>query len=139
MHVLAGEVVGVFAHVERADQDRACGLHARDQRGVACGRRTVAVDLGACTGRQPLDIEQVLHGERHASERADRFAGRDRRVDLSRLGACALGRDIGEGVQHAIARSDPRQRGLSRLLGGELAGGHRGGDGARGHVGRIKR
>ena len=35
MHVLAGEVVGVFAHVERADQHRAGGFHPLDQRGVA--------------------------------------------------------------------------------------------------------
>ena len=35
MHVLAGEIVGVFAHVERADQDRAGGFHALDQRRVA--------------------------------------------------------------------------------------------------------
>ena len=32
VHVLAGEVVGVFAHVERADQHRAGGLQPRDQR-----------------------------------------------------------------------------------------------------------
>ena len=38
MHVLAGEVVGVFAHVERADQHRAGGFQARDQRRVASRR-----------------------------------------------------------------------------------------------------
>ena len=35
MHVLARKIVGVFAHVERADQHRAGCLHALDQRGVA--------------------------------------------------------------------------------------------------------
>ena len=35
VHILAGEVVGVFAHVERADQNRAGRLHALDQGGVA--------------------------------------------------------------------------------------------------------
>ena len=45
--VLAGEVVGVFAHVERADQHRAGRLQPLDQRRVARGRRAVAVDLGA--------------------------------------------------------------------------------------------
>ena len=34
VHVLAGEVVGVLAHVERADEDGAGSLQARDQRGV---------------------------------------------------------------------------------------------------------
>ena len=47
VHVLAGEVVGVLAHVERADEHGAGGLQARDQRGVGRGRRPVAVDLGA--------------------------------------------------------------------------------------------
>ena len=31
MHVLAGEVVGVFAHVERADQHGAGGFQPLDQ------------------------------------------------------------------------------------------------------------
>ena len=39
VHVLAGEVVGVFAHVERADQHRAGRFEPRDQRRVARGRR----------------------------------------------------------------------------------------------------
>ena len=39
MHVLAGEVVGVFAHVERADQHRAGRLQPLDQRRVARRRR----------------------------------------------------------------------------------------------------
>ena len=33
--VLAGEVVGVFAHVERADQHRAGRFEPRDQRRIA--------------------------------------------------------------------------------------------------------
>ena len=39
VHVLAGEVVGVFAHVERADQHGAGRFQALDQRRVARGRR----------------------------------------------------------------------------------------------------
>ena len=39
VHVLAGEVVGVLAHVERADEDGAGRLQPRDQRGVGGGRR----------------------------------------------------------------------------------------------------
>ena len=35
MGVLAGEIIGVFAHVERAEQHGAGRLHPRDQRGVA--------------------------------------------------------------------------------------------------------
>ena len=35
VHVLAGEVVGVFAHVERADQDGAGRFEPLDQRRIA--------------------------------------------------------------------------------------------------------
>ena len=52
VHVLAGEVVGVLAHVERADEDGAGSLQPRDQRGVGGGGRAVAVDLGAGQRRQ---------------------------------------------------------------------------------------
>ena len=38
VHVLAGEVVGVFAHVERADQHRAGRLQPLDQRRVVRAR-----------------------------------------------------------------------------------------------------
>ncbi len=47
VHVLAGEVVGVFAHVERADENGAGGFQAFDQRRVAARGRQVAIDLGA--------------------------------------------------------------------------------------------
>jgi hypothetical protein len=43
--VLSGEVVGVFAHVERAEEDRAGFLESRDERRVVLGRRTLAIDL----------------------------------------------------------------------------------------------
>jgi hypothetical protein len=45
MRILAGEVVGIFAHVERADHHGACGLQALDQRGIARRWRTITVDL----------------------------------------------------------------------------------------------
>ncbi len=38
MHVLAGEVVGVFAHIERADQHGAGGFQPLDQRRIALRR-----------------------------------------------------------------------------------------------------
>ena len=43
MHVLAGEVVGVFAHVERADQHGAGRFHPLDQR---AHRATRGADRG---------------------------------------------------------------------------------------------
>ena len=39
MNVFAGEVVGVFAHVERADENGAGGFEPLDQGGVARRRR----------------------------------------------------------------------------------------------------
>src|SRR5438046_70177 len=75
MDVLAGEVVGVFAHVERADENRAGRFHPLDQRGVALGRREIAVDLRAGARRQARDVKEVLHREGHAGERADLLAG----------------------------------------------------------------
>ena len=84
VNVLAGEVVGVFAHVERADENRAGGLEPFDQSGVACRRRQVAVDLGAGQRRQPCDVEQIFDRERHAGERPERLAARPRIVDRLR-------------------------------------------------------
>ena len=43
MNVLAGEIIGVFAHVDGADEHRAGGFEARDHGGIACGRRAVAI------------------------------------------------------------------------------------------------
>ena len=94
--VLAGEVVGVFAHVERADQDRAGGLEPLDQRLVMHGGRKLAVDLRARARRQALYVEQVFHREWHARERPERFARRARLVDRARLLFSALGRHVGE-------------------------------------------
>ncbi len=54
MHILAGEVVGVFAHVERADQDGAGGFQLFDQRRVMLRRRQVAIDLRSGAGRKAL-------------------------------------------------------------------------------------
>ena len=81
MNILAGEVVGVFAHIERADQHSAGRLQPLDQSGIARRRRKVAIDLRSGAGRQPLHIEQVLDRERHPGERADVFSGRDRGID----------------------------------------------------------
>ena len=47
VRILAGEVIGIFAHVERTDENGAGGLQPFDQRGVARGRFAVAVDLAS--------------------------------------------------------------------------------------------
>ena len=59
-----------------------------------------------------LHVEQVFDRERHAGERAD-ASGRPRsRHRRLRLGARAIGGDVGEGVQNGIVLCDPRQRGF---------------------------
>jgi hypothetical protein len=72
--VLAGEVVGVLAHVQAAHQDRARRLELAHQRAVAPSVRPVDVDLGAGAGRQAGDVEQVLDRERHAHQRPEMAA-----------------------------------------------------------------
>ncbi len=106
MDVLAGEVVGVFAHVERADQDGAGGFQPLDQRRVARRRRQVAVDLGAGERRQAGDVEQILDRERHAGERAERLAPRARGVDRFGAQQRALFGDRGEGIENRVALAD---------------------------------
>ncbi len=79
MGVLTGEVIGVFAHVEPAQQHRAGRLHALDQEGVGRRRRVVAIDLRAGARRHAFDVEEVLDRIGHAGER-QRLARRDRRI-----------------------------------------------------------
>ena len=98
VYVLAGEVVGVLAHVEGADEDRAGRLQPLDQRRILRGRRSLAIDLGPGERRQARDVEEVLHRERHACERSKRAAGpaigvyaerllsEDRLQELSQIG-----------------------------------------------------
>ena len=66
MLVLAGEVVGVLAHVERADQHRTRGLEPFDESCIGAGRGALAIDLRVGQRRQARHVEQVLDRERHA-------------------------------------------------------------------------
>ena len=108
--VLAGEIVGVLAHVERADQHRTGGFQSFDQNGVARRRRVAAVDLGARARRETGDIEQVLDSDRNSGERAEGSTLRMRVVDCARPFAGAIGEDGGEGIEDGIALRDPGER-----------------------------
>ena len=108
MHVLAGEVVGVFAHVERADQHRAGRFQPLDQGCVAWRGRPRAIDLGAGDGGKAFDIEQVLDREGHAGER--QFGLVAHGVDGARPSPRAIGGNGGEGVERRIALFDARKR-----------------------------
>ncbi len=124
MDVLAGEVVGIFAHVERADEHGAGGFQPLDQGQIPLRRRQFAIDLGAGAGRQAGDVEQVLHGEGDAGQRAERVTGRASRVEGRGALSCARGGDVGEGVEQRIELFDARQRRLGDGDGGHLAARH---------------
>ena len=117
MDVLAGEVVGVLAHIERADEDGACRLQPRDQWRIGFGRWPVAIDLGAGQRRQARNIEQVLDGKRHAGEGAERLARGALRIDCPCFRERPLRGHRGEGVERGVALFDTGQRTpRSRLL-----------------------
>jgi hypothetical protein len=130
MGVLAGEVVGVFAHVEAAHEDRTGGFELAHQRAVALGFRAVDVDLGAGACRQPLYVEQIFYREGNARERTAMGAG----VDLRRALAGPLGQDVGEGVDGGLAGFDASQRRLDDGGSLDLAAHHGAGDVARGRL-----
>ncbi len=125
--VLAGEVVGVFAHVERADQDGARGLQTRNQRRVGRRRRPVAIDLRAGAGRQPCHVIKILDRERRARQRAQACAAGARRVDPLGLGEGPRRGHVSKGAEGAIARVDAGERLLGQLLSARRAGFNRDG------------
>src|SRR5436309_68284 len=75
MNVLAGEIVGVFTHVEGADQDGACGFEPLDQARVTIGGRTLAVDLRSGQCGQSGDVEQILDCKRNSRQRPEPASG----------------------------------------------------------------
>ena len=114
--VPAREIVGVFAHVERADQNAARSLQTRDHCRVRLGRRVVAVDLGAGSDRQPFDIEQVLHSEGRVGKRVELLSAHASRIDGVSLGERALHGHFSE-APSAPFRASMRLRVLARSRG----------------------
>src|SRR5208283_2580770 len=104
--VLAGEVVGVLAHVEGADEDGASALEAPDEGRVGAGGGPLTVDLGSSAGRQASDVEQVLGGEGRADERAQFLAAGARGVDRFRSRQRARRSQVSEGAGRCISRRD---------------------------------
>ena len=102
MHVLAGEVVGVFAHVESADEHRAGRFQPLDQRRIFGGRRVTAINLRAGDRGNPGDVEQVFGRERHTSEPVLFFDILGCGIDRACLAARALDCDSGEGIERRI-------------------------------------
>ena len=125
VNILAGEVVGVFAHIERAEEDGAGGFEPLDQRRVAMRRRIVAIDFRAGDGGNARDIDEVLDRERHARKRAYRFAPRARGVDRLRPQQRALLGDRSERIQQRVALANAGKGRFDDADGARLAGRHR--------------
>ena len=125
MNILAGEVVGVFAHVERADKDGAGSFEPFDQRRVAARRRAIAVDFRSGAGRKTGHVEQVLHRERYARQRAERLAGGARTVERQGARPRPLRGNIGEGVERRIGDANAFERSLNDRRSRGIAGGDR--------------
>src|ERR1700688_351654 len=120
VRVLTREVVGEFAHVERADQNGASGFQARNNCRVRFGGWAVAIDLVAGARRQPIDVEQVLDRERRASERPEARPARPGSVYSVGFGKRTRCRHIGEGAERAVAGLDAAEgflRNLARASG----------------------
>ena len=98
-----------------------------------------ALDRGA-PRRQPErrrragKVEAFLDRDREPGERPGFFPPRDRRIDLRRALARALGKIHGDRVEPAVDGGEPRGEMLHHLARGEFARGNERGDLARGHV-----
>ena len=126
--VLAGEVVGVFAHAEGPDQHGARRLQPPDQGGVAGSRRPLAVDPRARPRRQTGDVEEVLDREGHPGEGAESVAPGPRGVEGSGAGGGALGQAVGEAVHRRVDARDAREGGGDHVAGADRPRRHRTGD-----------
>ena len=103
VRVLAREVVGEFAHVERADQNGAGCLEARNKRRVSfAGARSRLILEPARVG-SPSTSNRFLTAN-GAPASGPRLVPRARaRVDRVGLGKRARGRHVGEGAERAVA------------------------------------
>ena len=135
----ARRTAGVLAEIERiarwAEQrvvadsaeahHRAVGLAEEDPAGAldALGEDAVVVGHEVLEGAHAAErarpagfvVEQVLHGRRHAVQRAELGAGHDRLLGCARSLARILEAEVDEGVEIGIARLDARDRRVDGL------------------------
>ena len=108
MRVLASEVVGILAHVQRADADGTGRFKFGNEIRVRLRRWIVAVDLAAGAGDQVAEIEQALDAERNAGQRPG-LAGPHIGIHPIRSRHGARCHDVGEGAEAAVVGFDPAQ------------------------------
>ena len=110
VRVLGREAERVLVHVEAADEDRAGSTERRDRRRVARRGWILAIDARSGERRDSRDVEQVLHGERHAGERTRRAPAGDHAVDPLGVAERAITEDRGEAVELGVAVADAFER-----------------------------
>ena len=111
------EVPGVARHAERPvgqafhaelgrgrfGEDDGAGLAQALHQQIVCGRRAVALeDRRAMARRHALDIDQVLHADRHAVQRAQNFTACDGFLGLLRVVPGLLDHDFAEAVDFRV-------------------------------------
>jgi hypothetical protein len=117
--VLAGEVVGILAHVERPEADCPGRFEPLHQLRICSRGRQFAVDLAAGPRRQALHVEQVLDREGDARQRVA-LALLDLGIDQRRTLDRTLGQHIGEGAQPLIVGLDAAERSHHHAMRGAL-------------------
>ena len=125
VNVLAGEIVGIFAHVERADEHGAGRFKPLDRGRVAGRGRRIAIDFRSGKRRQSGDVEEVFHRKRHAGERRQALAPSARLVKGLRAQKRTLLGERGEGIDQRIARTDAGEGCLHDARGTAAAGSDR--------------
>ena len=109
VHVLAGEVVGVFTHVERAEQYGAGRFQALDQRLVVRGRGKSRLIFEPARVGRPVTSNRFFTANGTPAS-GHRLALRTRRIDRAGALHRALRQHVSERVEHRIARRNARER-----------------------------
>src|SRR5258705_6042569 len=98
--------VGAFSLLQLAEDDRACILQARDDRGILT-RAVVAMDGHAVRGRCTLDPTKILDRDRYAMQRPLDLARSDFLLGGGRFRERGISHDIGVALQLVIEPLDP--------------------------------
>ena len=103
-----------LGHVRLAEDDRARVAQAVDERTVPLRQRVAPARQPECR-RQALDVELLLHGDRHAGERPELLTAGPRVVHGGRLRARFVETAGDDGVQPLVHRLDAVDVGLDHL------------------------
>jgi hypothetical protein len=114
---------GELGHVGAADEDRAGGTQAGDDRGVMLGRRRVVERFRPGQGLFAGDVEQILYRDRQSGERRGDIPGLAQLVLRVGRSASGVGVDLDEGARAFAGRiGNPRQRRLDQRAAGGAPG-----------------